>query len=258
MPVTKCDVSNSPYRGTIYVNWSDQRNGIDNTDVWISKSMDGGNTWSLPFRVNDDEGSHQQFMSWMDVDPKTGYVYIIYYDRRNHNGDSTDVYLAYSIDGGSSFQNQKLSERAFVPISSVFFGDYINVAAYNNFIVPVWMRMDGNFTSVYAAPFHFNNITATTPVRNGQSFILYQNFPNPVQAITTIELDTKKEANYSLAVYDLTGRLMAEIWKNELCPAGKHFVNLNVQQWNLQPGIYYYVLKHEQEVSTKKLMVVAP
>ena len=39
-PVTACDVSNSPYRGNIYVQWSDQRNGADNTDIFFIKSTD--------------------------------------------------------------------------------------------------------------------------------------------------------------------------------------------------------------------------
>ena len=33
MPITCCDLSNSQYNGTIYVNWSDQRNGVDDTDI---------------------------------------------------------------------------------------------------------------------------------------------------------------------------------------------------------------------------------
>ncbi len=42
LPITCCDLSYSQYRGTIYVNWTDQRNGEDDTDVWIAKSTDGG------------------------------------------------------------------------------------------------------------------------------------------------------------------------------------------------------------------------
>lgn len=45
LPVTACDLSNGPNRGTIYANWSDQRNGTNDTDVWLSKSEDGGNNW---------------------------------------------------------------------------------------------------------------------------------------------------------------------------------------------------------------------
>ncbi len=46
LPITACDTSQSPYRGNIYINWSDQRNGTGNTDIFLSKSTDGGNTWS--------------------------------------------------------------------------------------------------------------------------------------------------------------------------------------------------------------------
>jgi hypothetical protein len=40
LPVTKCDLSGGAYNGTIYVNWTDQRNGEDNTDVfWQNQLM---------------------------------------------------------------------------------------------------------------------------------------------------------------------------------------------------------------------------
>nr|MBK9651771.1 glycosyl hydrolase [Bacteroidota bacterium] len=42
LPVTACDVSGGAYTGTVYVNWSDQRNGASNTDVWLAKSTDSG------------------------------------------------------------------------------------------------------------------------------------------------------------------------------------------------------------------------
>ena len=42
MPITVCDVSNSPYRGRIYVVFSDQRNGTDDTDVFICHSDNRG------------------------------------------------------------------------------------------------------------------------------------------------------------------------------------------------------------------------
>ncbi len=44
MSVTVCDLSKSPRRGTIYINWADQRNGSNDTDVWLTRSTDGGNT----------------------------------------------------------------------------------------------------------------------------------------------------------------------------------------------------------------------
>ena len=60
LPILDCDISGGAYNGTLYVNWTDQRNGANDTDVWLKKSTDGGNTWSNIIRVNDDApGKHQ-------------------------------------------------------------------------------------------------------------------------------------------------------------------------------------------------------
>ncbi len=148
LPITGCDISDGIYRGNIYINWSDQRKGKTDTDIFLVRSTDGGETWCSPVRVNDDAPGKQQFMSWMSVDAVTGYVYVLFYDRRAYNDEKTDVYLAVSSDGGSSFKNVKISENPFIPVSNVFFGDYIGVSAYNNFAACLWQRMDDEKLSI--------------------------------------------------------------------------------------------------------------
>ena len=150
-PITACDTSQSPYRGNIYINWSDQRNGTTNTDVFFVKSTDGGNTWSQPLKVNDDNSNRHQFFTWMTIDQTTGAIYIVFYDRRNTTGNVTDVYVARSLDGGQSFTNFKVSQSSFTPSSSIFFGDYTNIAAFNKKVYPIWMRMDGTTLTVWTA-----------------------------------------------------------------------------------------------------------
>jgi hypothetical protein len=151
MPVTGVDHSQGSFRGRIYVNWSDQSNGAKDTDVWISSSDDQGLSWSKPLRVNDDPEGRHQFFSWMDIDPVTGYVYIVFYDRRNYDDNRTDFYLAYSVDGGKTFVNKKISKSPFIPTSSVFFGDYSNVVAYDGRVRPVWTRADKTKLSLWTA-----------------------------------------------------------------------------------------------------------
>jgi hypothetical protein len=142
LPVTACDISNAPYRGTIYVNWSDQRAGEDNTDIWLKKSTDNGETWSAPIKVNTDTTASHQFLSWLTVDEVTGYVYVVFYDRRNHSDNATDVFLAVSKDGGESFKNYQISETAFIPNEKIFFGDYSNISVRDGMIRPIWTRLD--------------------------------------------------------------------------------------------------------------------
>ena len=151
MPVTAVDLSDSPNRGTIYVNWADQRNGENDTDIWIAKSTDQGNSWSAPIRVNDDQPGKHQFLTWMSVDPKTGFIYTVFYDRRNYEDNNTDVYLAYSMDGAKTFKNIKISEKPFIPVSFTFFGDYNNISAYNGRVRPIWTRFEGGKLSIWTA-----------------------------------------------------------------------------------------------------------
>ena len=149
MPVTACDISYSPHRGNIYIMWSDQRNGIHDTDVFFVKSADGGETWGPVVRVNDDPPGKQQFFPWMTVDQTTGNIYVVFYDRRDSEDYSTEVYLAKSSDGGETFRNYKISEYPFRSVSGIFFGDYVNIAASDGRIHAIWARMDGIDLSIW-------------------------------------------------------------------------------------------------------------
>lgn len=151
MPVTGCDVSMGAHRGRIYVNWADQRNGSKDTDVFLAYSDDHGNTWSDPIRVNDDKKGAQQFLTWMSVDPVTGSVYIVFYDRRDYNDTRTDVYLASSNDGGVTWLNERISESPFDATGGVFFGDYNNISAVDGVVRPIWTRQEGKETSIWTA-----------------------------------------------------------------------------------------------------------
>lgn len=151
MPVTMIDNSPGKYQSSLYITWADQRNGTNDTDIWLIRSKNGGDNWSDPIRVNKDDPGKHQFLPWMAVDQTTGYVYIIYYDRRNYDDLQTDVYIAYSIDGGSSFQEVKISESPFIPTDSKFFGDYTNISAHQGTIAAIWTRMDDGKTSVWTS-----------------------------------------------------------------------------------------------------------
>ncbi|MGB1031403.1 MAG: sialidase family protein [Flavobacteriales bacterium] len=151
MPVTSCDRSGGVHNGRIYINWADQRNGKDDTDIWLVYSDDQGETWSEAIRVNDDPPGKQQFFTWMDLDQSTGFIYIVFYDRRAHNNNQTDVYLASSQNGGTDFTNEIISKSPFTPNESLFFGDYNNISAVNGVIRPIWTRCEGMKLSVWTA-----------------------------------------------------------------------------------------------------------
>ena len=135
LPCTLCDVSTGPFRGNIYINYTDSA-GPNDHDVKVIKSTNGGVNWSSPIRVNDDPAGKEQFFSWMAIDQVTGYVYIVFYDRRNYTNTSTDVYLARSTNGGTTWVNERISTSPFTPNSGTFFGDYNGITAYNGKVRP--------------------------------------------------------------------------------------------------------------------------
>ncbi|MBK6995417.1 MAG: exo-alpha-sialidase [Lewinellaceae bacterium] len=155
MPVLVCDRSPGPNRGTLYLCWGDQRNGVEDTDIFFAKSLDGGLSWSKPLRVNDDKKGHQQFFPWMAVDQVTGHLYTVFYDRRNHTDGQTEVYVAVSRDAGKSFKNLKVSTEPFKPTSGVFFGDYNHISAHDGVVRPIWTRLDKGALSVWTAIMDF-------------------------------------------------------------------------------------------------------
>lgn len=151
MPILKCDRSGGENHGAIYINWSDQRSGKDDTNIWLVKSVDYGKTWSKPIRVNDNIDKSHQFFTWMDIDQLNGNLHFVFYDRRNHDGTMTDVYWAKTTDGGLSFTNTRISESPFDPAGARFFGDYNNICVYNGIIRPIWTRNDDGVQSIWTA-----------------------------------------------------------------------------------------------------------
>jgi Neuraminidase (sialidase) len=151
LPITLCDLSQGPHRGKIYINWSDQSAGTDNTDIWMASSEDGGSTWSVPIKVNDDDEGHHQFFPWATIDQVTGYIYVVFYDRRNFDDNTTEVFLATSKDGGNTFVNEKISQRPFKPNQDVFFGDYNNIVAHQGSVRPIWTTVEGQKLSIWTA-----------------------------------------------------------------------------------------------------------
>ncbi len=149
-PQLVIDQSKGRFSGALYLLWTDAGDG--NADIWFMRSFNMGDNWTSPIRIHTDDGDAHQFAPSMAVDPETEYIYIVFYDRRNHTGNHTDVYLAWSSDNGTTFKNIKLSETAFAPDFKGMRGKYTHIAAYNGIIIPVWTRIDGNKTSIWTSP----------------------------------------------------------------------------------------------------------
>ena len=153
--------------GTLYVAWSDFRNG--DVDVFSSSSTDHGRTWSAPVRINTDpqHDGNDQFFQWMAVDPITGAVYVQFYDRRDDPANrKTSFTLARSDDGGKTFINYAWT-RARFESEQAFLGDYTWLAAYNNRVYGVWTETAPGLAKKRHEAARQDKRSATTAVRVG-------------------------------------------------------------------------------------------
>ncbi len=251
MPVTACDISNSANRGTVYVCWADIRYGIGKTRIFLRRSTDGGASWQPAVQVNTDGTDREHFFPWMTVDPLSGVVYVVYYDRRETDGDMTDVYVSRSSDGGKSFADFRVSATPFTPDSAVFFGDYTGIAARGGKVCPVWMRMDSGELTIWTAPFVDTLFVPPPGPAVPSYFALSQNYPNPFNPSTTIAYQIPRVSYVRLSVYDLLGREVTRLVDG---PQAAGFYAPVFNATHLASGVYFYKLSAEG-YSEEKSMV---
>ena len=85
--------------GVVYLAFAGWSGSTTGDDIYFTKSLNGGRSWSTPMRVNDDAGAAPQAQPNLALDSANN-IYIAWTDMRNGNND---VYFSKSITGGLSF-----------------------------------------------------------------------------------------------------------------------------------------------------------
>ena len=116
-PFGAIDVDNSggACDGTLYATYSDfTSGGATENDVWVTRSTNGGTTWSAPVKVNDDGlAGRTQFHPFLQVDQSNGSVVVAWHDARNDaNNRKVDYYAARSTNCGVSLRGQRQGQPA--------------------------------------------------------------------------------------------------------------------------------------------------
>ncbi len=140
--------------GSLNVVFSDNRNGSQastNTDVFLTRSVDGGATWTAPTNVS--AGSGDQFYPWVAVAP-SGTINVAYYD------DSYDaahvrlgMTLARSTDGGATWTRTAVHTALSDPNHQRWFSGATNgkttfLGDYNGLALDATGRAHMNWTDL--------------------------------------------------------------------------------------------------------------
>ncbi|MCP5063591.1 MAG: T9SS type A sorting domain-containing protein [Ignavibacteriae bacterium] len=203
----------------------------------IGRTVDGGNTWES-FEM-DDLGWGNDF-EFIPGDPSQ----VWFVDGWGHG-------LYYSNDTGSTWRktdyplNIELAGRDIVFVDDKhgwILGDSGNLLYTNN--------NGGMITNIE------NDKPNVLPI----GFNLEQNYPNPFNpttkikySIPNIERLTKSFSNVILKVFNILGKEIVTL-VNEVKPSGNYSVEFNAE--NLPSGIYYYQLKTDNLVQTKKMILL--
>ncbi len=229
------DHSDGPGRGNVYLLAPVTRSSIgDPCDIMFCRSTDGGLTWSMPMRINDDQSAtNTQWFGTMSVAPD-GRIDAIWLDTRSApaGSDSSALYYSFSTDQGKTWSvNEKLS-ASFDPHvgypNQDKLGDYFDMVSDNSGAHLAWANTLNGEQDVYYSHIIPYTISGVNEIAGNTGILLY---PNPVSGTLFIRGLT---AGSRVEIYTVLGeKVHSALSTGSSCdvdlsgqPAGVYFLKL--------------------------------
>jgi len=139
--------ANAGHLYVVYYTWTGTQ-----MKVFVSRSTNGGTTWSAGVPVAPSSATHHQFFPWINV-AANGAIGATWLDRRNDpNNLLYDAFLGVSTNGGASFAlDKKLTRVMSNPdndgFCGEFMGDYTGNTIAGSTLYASWMdTRNGRFS----------------------------------------------------------------------------------------------------------------
>jgi hypothetical protein len=252
------DRSNGPGRDNIYVLASVTRySSGDTADVMFSSSSDGGLTWTLPRRINDDPGDNRyQWFGTMSVAPN-GRIDAVWLDTRDAGASTYNsaLYYSYSLDQGDTWSvNEKLSD-SFDPHIGYpqqdKMGDYFDMESDVSSAHLAWANTFNGEEDVY--------YSEITPVIDGiapgneNGICNLSSYPNPFSTECAVRYQVPVTCNVTLTLLDVSGREIKTLVSKSVMPGSYSF---SLKGSDLPSGYYVCRMKAGNLIRTVKLVKV--
>lgn len=171
-PSMAVDKSCGDNRGRIFVTYPEfDPQDTAKSIIRMRYSDNDGLLWSSATTISINY-SRQSWFPWISVDDLTGLVTVIYYSLDGATGFSTNTYVAYSADGGSTWSNVKVSDESHVtkPIDYNdeqygYAGDYIGISTFGGKSYAAWMDNRTGKWQIYVSRIDYN----VTPLISSQT-----------------------------------------------------------------------------------------
>lgn len=175
----------------------------------------------------------------------------------DRNGNEGDNYTQTIFDD----QAVTSIKQGIAPFTGRFRPEFSLSSYYNKSIKGLWklrIAESGNTNTgtlnQWCLHFLFKDQTIGTDYESYKEKLqLYQNYPNPASDNTSIKFSLINTSNVSMILYDNIGNQVRTLISGRQ-QAGNHLIVLSVV--DLRPGIYFYSLRSDTFVSTKKMIIV--
>lgn len=170
---------------------------------------------------------------------------------------SNGKYYGYCIsdaDGNYTFLDLPNGQYQII-VSKIGYGSVTKPISMNGNDITMDIKVDKNFRLIGSGsnrPLSFET-QIEMKNSNGNVIKLDQNFPNPFNPSTKISFEIANSSETSLKIFDMTGKMVAELVNGYLQP-GTYSIDFNAI--NFPSGMYFYKLKANSVVLTKKMLLV--
>jgi hypothetical protein len=235
------DRSNGPGRDNVYVLASGYRMSTgDSADVMFAKSTDGGLSWGLPIRINDDpSNTNYQWFGTMSVAPN-GRIDVVWLDTRQPGATAfhSALYYSFSLDQGETWSaNEQLSDafdpHVGWPVQQKM-GDYFDMESSTGSAHLAWANTLNGEQDVYYSVIT-PDITGIDDGRDNDKLYSVAASPDPFTDRTTITYKIAAECPVRMSVLNLFGKEIQTL-VNRRQPAGTYTVEFD---GGLLPAGYY-------------------
>ena len=220
-------------------------------DVFMRESFDGGNSWSVAIRVNDDPiaNNRMQDLLWADFDTD-GDLVVSWRDRRNAPDSTYETASAIwgtfrSHDGPAFSQNFRISDF-LVPYDSIlgFSGnDFMCIQLINDTLNAVWGdARTGKLNIWYKRKSIADLVVSVDELSPEQPLINV--FPNPFNS----KINIKGNKIEWVTVFDQNGKSLL----SKVNSSNNTILDFDLS--HLSPGVYFLKIKTKKGI-VKKLIV---
>ena len=203
--------------------------------------------YKINYVITEDNIVYQQNFYALCGSP-TGYHqnYVHYWVVRNMINSATGE----NLNSGNWNQNQTITKNINTTIDSGWAAGNCNLIIFIYKDTPPLIQSTVEQSTIQSVT---NPIGVNGTHEIPENYRLEQNYPNPFNPTTNIKYSIPKDLEVSLKIYDVLGNEVSTI-VNGFMKAGVY--NAEINGSNLASGVYFYTLKTNEFISTKKMLLI--